>query len=126
MDSRPIALALDAAHPTPPLRLAASAEIGARADAARAAAMGPLRLVTIPKVPRNVLGEGSVAYFNRTREKWLGKPLDEYEARGEREEEVWAKAGPAFVQLAAVLKETEGPFLLGADRESFGACEGLG
>jgi glutathione S-transferase len=123
MDSRAIAPALEAAHPSPPLRLddPAVAAVEARANAARVPAMSALYSVTIPRVPRNVLGEGSLAYFHRTREAWLGKPLDEFQAKGEREEEAWEKARAGFVELAGVLRETEGPFLMGREREFLSA-----
>jgi glutathione S-transferase len=119
MDSLAIARALESAHPHPPLRLddAAVAPLDERASAARERAVTALYAVLIPKIPRNVLGEASLEYFHRTREAWLGKTLDEFEATGEREEEAWAEARKGFVEVGGVLRETEGPFLMGHERE---------
>jgi hypothetical protein len=128
MDSRPIALALESAHPTPSLHLlddgsstaAAAAAIKARIDRA-ARAWGPLRPVWMPRVPPALLAERSREFFVRTRAVRLGMPLERLEEeRGG--EAAWEKARPGFVEMAALLGETEGPFFLGQEREFCSMC----
>jgi glutathione S-transferase len=115
MDSRPIAEAIEAAHPTPSLRLAASAAV--RARMAHVGWLAPLRAVWMPRVPRALLGPRSQDFFVRTREARLGMTLAEYEADEAQAEEAWGKTKPGLLELARLLGETDGPFFLGHERE---------
>ncbi|KAG7285739.1 hypothetical protein NEMBOFW57_008033 [Staphylotrichum longicolle] len=114
MDSKTIAAHLEALHPSPPLHLASPAL--ARLEALMPRVLRPLQPVYIPRVPRRVLGEGSIPYFLRTRERDLGMTLGQYEA-ARPWEGCWDAAAGAIVEVTGLLEEggAGGPFFMGAE-----------
>ncbi|EKJ78558.1 hypothetical protein NXS19_000930 [Fusarium pseudograminearum] len=74
--------------------------------------MGALRPIYFTHVPKHILNENSVPYWQETRSEAAGEPLDElYKRDGEK---AWDKAKPHVQDVEALLKEnSEGPFFLG-------------
>lgn len=64
-------------------------------------------------VPTRILKDVNMEYWRRTREAFLGMPLEKYVAEGGGETG-YKNAAPALQKMTALLKEnTEGPFFLG-------------
>jgi len=112
MDSRVIAAAVEERHPSPPLHLDSTAL--ARLEALLPTAASALLPLYLARAPRDVLGEGSLAYWYRTRAETYGMPVDDYE-RAHPPAECWAAARPALEGVTALLRETDGPFFLGRE-----------
>ncbi|KAM0273615.1 hypothetical protein ACHAQH_008209 [Verticillium albo-atrum] len=74
--------------------------------------IGPIMGVLIPNVASECLNDASRPYFEETRREMFGMPLDEVR-RTKGGDESWEEARPAFAKIAALLRETEGPFFLG-------------
>lgn len=74
--------------------------------------MGAIHPIFFSLVPKHVLNEESQEYWYRTREQFVGMPLDQLE-KEKGGEKAWAQAEPALLQITALLKENEGPFFLG-------------
>ena len=68
----------------------------------------------IPRIPKNLLGEGSIDYWYRTREEWFeGKRLDEV-AIEKGGDQVYAAARPDVERVTALLeRDPSGPFFEG-------------
>jgi len=112
MDSKPIAHALEAAHPSPSLRL--DDPVVAEVQALVGKCLGPLVPEVLPLIPKNVLSEGSVDYFMTTRNKAFGQHLDEvHKEKGGQP--CWDGAQPGLEEAAALLKKKGGPYFLGAE-----------
>ncbi|KAI4122839.1 MAG: hypothetical protein LQ338_005591 [Usnochroma carphineum] len=112
MDSRKIASALEERYPSPPLHL--SAPELAKIEELVPALIAPLGGVTLPKVPRNLLNERSAQYFNETRSKRFGMPLDQFE-REKGGDAQWEEVRPTITQVGELLKKKGGPFVLGEE-----------
>lgn len=114
MDSKAIAIALEKLYPNPPLHL--DSPILARVEELWPQVMAALRGVVMPLIPRNILSEKSIPYFNETRQERFGMPLEQLEkvAGGEK---AWEDARPIIGQFGDLLreKEKEGPFLGGGE-----------
>jgi hypothetical protein len=67
----------------------------------------------MPKVPKTLLREDSVEYFNQRRANDLGIPLEEYAKQGG--EEYWTEAFKALDPLVEFISETQGPFVEGVE-----------
>jgi glutathione S-transferase len=111
MESRAIAAALEQEFPSPPLHL--DSPILPKVEALMPQILLPLTPIAIPRVPRDILNERSIYYFNKTRAERFGMPLDEFEKSEKGGEKAWENAAPNLSQLARVLKENGGPFFLG-------------
>jgi glutathione S-transferase len=116
VDSRNIADAIEKEFPAPSLRL--DAEVLPQVEALIPQILGALRPEWMPKIPRNVLGPGSVEYWHSTRSKARGMPLDQYE-KEEGGEKCYIAAEAPVKKAAALLKQTEGPFFLADGGKSF-------
>lgn len=114
MDSRKVAERLEALQPEPSLRIDRG-EVIDRAQAAVLAVMGSLGAVLLPRVPAEILGERSAEYFYETRKTRFGMPLQEV-PESELGRTAWERAGPAWADLAKLLKEDGGgPFVEGSE-----------
>jgi len=112
MDSRKIANALEQRYPSPPLHLD-SQVLPQVEDLMPKVLMNSAPLV-LPRIPRDVLNEASVEYFERTREKRFGMPLGELEKSDQGGENAWKGLEGLMREMAELLKkEREGPFFLG-------------
>ena len=114
MDSLAIATEIEKLHPEKPLRL--DAQVLGEVMAVVPEVMGPMRGVVMPGSAAKLLNPESKAYFEETREKRFGMPLEEL-ARKEGGDEAYEKARPAFRKLGELLEKNGkgGPFFLGEE-----------
>ncbi|KAL8724358.1 MAG: hypothetical protein Q9166_007994 [cf. Caloplaca sp. 2 TL-2023] len=111
MDSKAIAHELETLYPSPPLHLDTPQQ-------ARIEELWPKFVQIVgpaisPKVVKNVLTERSKPYFIESREKAFGISMAELEEKGD--EKAWEDVRPVLEEIAAVLREKEGPFVLGEE-----------
>jgi glutathione S-transferase len=111
MESRAIAATLEKEFPSPSLYL--DSPILPTVEALMPKVMLHLPPVYLPRVPRDILNERSISYFNRTREARFSMPLDEFEKSEKGGEHAWENATPHLRELAELLKEGGGPFFMG-------------
>ncbi|ROT40781.1 hypothetical protein SODALDRAFT_343061 [Sodiomyces alkalinus F11] len=110
MNSLPIAQALEALQPEPSLRVDDPAV--SRVQALVQETLMALAAVLLAPVPRDLLREASVPYFEETRKNLFGMSLAELEeAKGG--DPAWEAARPLFAKAGAALREVPGPFFLG-------------
>lgn len=111
MESRKIAFALESTHQDPTLHL--DSPVLLRVEAILPEIVERVRPAFVPLVPKIFLNPVSQGYFIPSREKSLGKPLDEF-AKGT--DQGVDNARPYVKELADVLRENAGgPFFLGKD-----------
>ena len=111
MESRKIANTLEPLYPTPSLHL--DSPVLARVEKLLPHVVESFRPLFMPLVPKVFLNPRSEEYFIASREKSLGKSLDEW-AKGA--DQGLENAKPHIKELAQVLKEnSEGPFFLGKE-----------
>ncbi|KAL1605007.1 hypothetical protein SLS60_004550 [Paraconiothyrium brasiliense] len=67
--------------------------------------------VLYPLVPRNLLNPKSAEYYERTREEFFGMSLEEFGRQ--KSGEAWASLDATWGLMAAIIKETPGPYFLG-------------
>ncbi|KAJ4301908.1 hypothetical protein N0V90_004004 [Kalmusia sp. IMI 367209] len=108
MDSWKIAKELEERYPTPSLHL--NDPIVARFR--EIPIVKPILAHLVPKVPRNLLNKISADYFYLTREERYKMPLDQLE-REKAKEENWEEMKSVAKNIGDLLREKEGPFLLG-------------
>ncbi|SPO01796.1 related to putative glutathione S-transferase [Cephalotrichum gorgonifer] len=113
MDSTPISEFLDKTYPDPPVPL--SSELGREIETKGRAAFGQVFLVSLLPREAAILSPRSQEYFRRTREAWLGHPLEDL-LDPEKEEKVWSAAGDDMRALGELMltNKADGPFVLGA------------
>lgn len=111
MDSRVIAAEIEKLYPSPSLHLDSPLLLQVEALNPKAM-MAPLRGVVMPKIPRNLLNPSSAEYFEETRAKRFGCPLEELEKKTP-EDEAWKDAEPSIHELGSLLRKQGGPFFLG-------------
>lgn len=110
IDSRTIAETLERDHPSPSLHLDSPA-LAKLEQHLFGPVVRALRPHYVPKVPRSLLREASLAYFVRTREAALGMTLDEFE----RSQTDFSEATPLLHEVTSLLTEqTDGPYFLGS------------
>ncbi|KAL8665422.1 MAG: hypothetical protein Q9202_002315 [Teloschistes flavicans] len=116
MDSKAIATALETLHPSPPLHLDSPAL--ARVEALWPQIMAALRGVIMPLVPRTLLSDASIPYFEATREQRFGMPLARLaqEVGGEK---AWEAARPLIRELGQLLRENEAGVFLGGEEVGY-------
>ena len=72
----------------------------------------PMCPIFIPRVPKVLLGPGSIPYWMETRQSWFG-PLDEFEKGADK---AWEEMGDVLKEVTEMLKEDEtGPLFMGAE-----------
>lgn len=116
MDSMAITKELEKRHPSPSLHL--DSPYQQRALEALGKVFEGTRGIWMPKVPNNLLNPKSAEYFQRTRSQAVGMPLAQYQAE-KGGETAWKNSEEAIKSMAALLKENDGPFLMG-DELSYG------
>ncbi|KAJ5881592.1 Glutathione S-transferase N-terminal [Penicillium soppii] len=110
MDSRKIADYIERQAPLPSLHL--DSIYLEKVERLWSQYMGAIKPIFVPLVPRQILNEESVGYWNSTREQAFGMSLDQLE-REKGGERAWNEAEPALREVTALLQENEGPFFLG-------------
>jgi glutathione S-transferase len=112
MDSRAIATALEAAHPSPSLHL--DSPVLPRLERLLRSCMIALEPIYLVRVPKVILNDASVPYWRETRAQAVGMAsLDEYERAHADLGPRWEEAAPALRGVTELLGEAEGPFFLG-------------
>ncbi|KAF4576801.1 GST N-terminal domain-containing protein [Pleurotus pulmonarius] len=113
MDSSRIAQFLEATYPDPPVAL--SSELGREIQAKARAAISPAFRTSLMPREINILSPRSQEYFRRTREAWLGHPLEDLLLPG-KEEQAWEAVADAMRAVGELMltHKAEGPFVLGA------------
>ncbi|KAJ5856519.1 Glutathione S-transferase N-terminal [Penicillium soppii] len=79
--------------------------------------------IFIPLVPKRILNAESIGYWYTSRPGLIGMPLDQLE-REKGGVRAWNEAGPVLREVTVLLKENEGPFLLGQDCQLRRSCMG--
>lgn len=110
MDSWKIVHELEKQYPLPSLHLDDPMVLKIRDHIALMRA--PLDAHLMSKIPRNLLGEDSIDYFETTREKRFGMPLSQLE-KEKANEEAWKNAKKPATEAADLLKKHGGPYFLG-------------
>lgn len=110
MDSWKIVFDLEKQYPSPPLHLDDPIVLKIRDHVGLMRA--PLDAHLMPKIPRNLLGGESSAYFESTREKRFGMPLSQLE-KEKANEKAWEEAKKPAEEAAELLKKHGGPYFLG-------------
>jgi len=111
MNSKAIASALEKKHPSPSLHL--DSPLLPQVEEVLGKVFMPLVPVFLPRIPRLLLNEASVDYFQQTRAAVFGMTLDELEKSDQGGDTAWKNAGPPLKGMAELLNATEGPFLMG-------------
>ncbi len=112
MDSRPIADELEKLQPEPSLRL--DNGFTDRAQGAVGKTIGPLLPEILPKVPKVLLNEASVGYFEETRKAAFGMSLAAFGKSEKSGEAAWQGAEEGLKELKSLLTEdASGPFVEG-------------
>ena len=111
MESRAIAAALEQECPSPSLHL--DSPILPKVEVLMKIITPTLSPVFLPRVPRDILNERSIYYFQKTRQEKFGMLLDELEKSEKGGENAWKNATPHLSELAKLLKENGGPFFSG-------------
>lgn len=68
--------------------------------------------ILLAKVASNILNNSSAEFFRRTREGWLGMSLEDVSEKSGGEE-AWLRSKKQFGDLAGMLRENKGIFVLG-------------
>ncbi len=109
-DSRAIATALEAAHPSPTVHL--DSPFLPRLEALMRRVLRPMYPIFIPRVPKVLLSPASLPYWMETREGWFG-PLDELEKGADKG---WVEMGEPLKEVTAMLREDgTGPLFMGKE-----------
>ncbi|KAJ9149482.1 Glutathione S-transferase [Pleurostoma richardsiae] len=112
MDSSKIAHTLEKLHPDPPLHLESPYQT--RVDQIVSKVGQLVCPLCYSRVPVNLLNEASVEYWYTTRRQRLGMSVQEYEEKYGGEA-AYSGAEPYLRQMTELLKENEGPFLMGSE-----------
>ncbi|TRX95021.1 hypothetical protein FHL15_004106 [Xylaria flabelliformis] len=111
MDSLEIAHELEKRHPEPSLHL--NEDERKRYVGFLSKAFESLRPVYILGVPNKLLNPVNHDYWHKTREPYVGMPLEKF-VRENEGPQVWEGAAPHLANITAMLKENDkGPFFLG-------------
>ncbi|KAI0855272.1 putative glutathione S-transferase [Xylaria cubensis] len=111
MDSLEIAHELEKRHPEPSLHL--NEDERKRYVGYLGKAFESLRPVYILGVPNKLLNPVNHEYWHKTREPYVGMPLEKF-VRENEGPQVWEGAAPHLAKITAMLKENDkGPFFLG-------------
>jgi glutathione S-transferase len=111
MESSAIVAALEAAHPTPSLRLDHPLQEPVQKLVYKV--LKPLLPELLPLYPKHVLSEGSMEYWVRTRSEAFGD-LDTWHAE-KGGEQCWEAAQEGLQEGAQLLEKEGGPFVAGLE-----------
>lgn len=110
-ESRKIAAEVEKRYPKPSVYL--DSEILLKLESIMPDLMGALQPMYLPNVVKRLLNEASQPYWNETRTKRAGMPLDQFE-REKGGQQMWDKTKPHLDKVTAMLKQdTAGPFFEG-------------
>lgn len=110
-DSRKIVDLIEKAHPEPSVHL--DSPYQAKIEALMGQVLKPMVPIIFTQVPKHILTEKSIPYWNENRTKLLGAPLDQVEREG-CGASAYDGAAPALKEVTALLKENaDGPFFSG-------------
>ena len=113
MDSRTIATKLEELHPSPSVYLDSS--ILSKLEQIMSQLMPTLIGIYIPLVPIRLLNEASHPYWYKTREPWVGMPLDQLAAE-KGGQKAWDAAKPYLDEVTSMLKgDDSGPYFMGQE-----------
>lgn len=111
MDSRKIADFMEEKHPEPPVYL--DSPYLPKVMTLLNELLDPFLDLQLAAIPRCLLSEGSVEYWNTDRQTWVGMPLEQFEKQHDKEA-AWKACGPIVQQITALLKENpDGAFFMG-------------
>lgn len=111
MDSKAIVEVIEKDHPEPSLHL--DSPYLSKLEELLPQIMPALQPNYIPVIPKRLLNEASVPYWNETREAKIGMPLDEFE-KTKGGDPSFSQAEPLLKQVTELLKENPyGPFFTG-------------
>lgn len=112
MDSKKIAASLEEKYPDPSIHLH-SPQV-AKVEECFGRLLVPMRGILIPKIGRNLLNPESVPYFHESRSKQYGMPLEQLDKERAGDAQ-WEETKPIVRELAALIEENGGPFVLGGE-----------
>ena len=112
MDSRKIADELEKQYPSPPLHLDSPMLPKVEEICSVRGGLAGLLAVFAPKVPGAILNDASRPYWVAAREKQMGMSLADLE-KEKGGEKGWETVVPFLKELGNILREKEGPFVLG-------------
>ena len=115
MDSEPIAQRLEREYPEPSLHLDWPV-LKEKVFPHAMKIVSETRPIWMPKVPE-ILSDRGAEYFHRTRKEWFGITLDEMLKTEGQEVERWDRVKPDGKALGDLLRESGGPYFMGAERE---------
>src|SRR6266498_5587334 len=107
MDSKAIATALEEMHPSPPVHL--DSPILPKVEAQMLKIMPAMAPIIMPRIPKDILNEASQRYFEETREKRFGMPLEQL-GKEKGGEQAWGNAVPELKAMADLLNGEKGPY----------------
>ena len=116
MDSWPIAHELEKRYPSPSLHLDDPIVVQIRDHISKL--MEPIFFFLIPRVPL-LLNKPSADFYNETRQKTYGAPLEEVE-KANTNEQCWEQAKAPAKEAGDLLRKNGGPFFLGETGEHTG------
>ena len=115
MESSAIASKLESLYPTPSLHLENG--LHAKLGPIIGKAIGPLVPVFMPRIGRGIIVDSCYDWFQETRGKRFGMPLDDLE-KAKGGEQAWEAARPGLQELKAFMREHKtdaGPFVQGSE-----------
>ncbi|KAI0473926.1 putative glutathione S-transferase [Xylariaceae sp. FL0804] len=111
MDSYLIAELIEEKHPEPSLHL--DSPVIQKIKDQMPAIMKALGPIYVPQVVKRLLTEYNHPYWYRTREEWVGMPLEQFE-REQGGEQAFIKAEEPLRAVTSVLRDNgDGPFFMG-------------
>jgi glutathione S-transferase len=112
MDSAAIAQFLESTYPHPPIPL--TSDLGREIEAKARAVVGKIFRESILPREIRILSPRSQEYFRRTREAFLGHPLEDL-LDAEKEEEAWKSVEEGMREVGGLMmtNKADGPFVLG-------------
>ncbi|PKS04892.1 hypothetical protein jhhlp_008256, partial [Lomentospora prolificans] len=113
MDSKPISEFIESTYPDSPVPL--TSELGSKIEDKARATVGPVFFTSVMPREMGILSPRAQEYFRRTREAWLGHPLEDL-LDPEKEEEAWKSVDADLRAVGELLltNKADGPFVLGS------------
>ncbi|KAJ5082396.1 hypothetical protein N7532_011439 [Penicillium argentinense] len=111
MDSGKIAEYIETEHPQPSLHM--DSDYLQQVQNLWGRYMGAIKPIFLNQVPKRILNDASLDYWYKTRHEFCGMPVEELE-KTQGGEKAWNQAEPVLREVTALLKQNEGPYLLGS------------